>query len=72
MPTRKLRPVTAHQLRAALKKHGMSQMQFARWLHVAPQTVRRWVSRKNPAPIPHYVDLLIDLWDKAKRAPDAR
>ena len=66
MTKRSLRRVTAQQLRTALKRLGISQMELARRLHVAPQTVRRWVSRKRPAPIPHYVDLLVEAWDKAK------
>ena len=66
MRKRSFRRVTAQQLRAALKRLGISQMELARRLHVAPTTVRRWVSRKRPAPIPHYVDLLIEAWDKSK------
>ena len=64
MPKRSFRRVTAHQLRAALKRLNLSQMELARRLRVAPQTVRRWVSRKRPAPIPHYVDLLVESWEK--------
>ncbi len=66
MTKRTFRRVTAQQLRSALKRHAMSQMELARLLHVAPQTVRRWVSRKQPAPIPHYIDLLVEAWDKLK------
>ena len=44
-----------------------SQRELARRLHVAPQTVRTWVSRKHPGPIPYYVDLLIEVWLKEAR-----
>jgi len=58
--------VTASQLRAALKRLNLSQMELARRLHVAPTTVRRWVMRKRPTRIPESVALLVASWERSK------
>jgi hypothetical protein len=58
--------MTASELRTALKQLEISQMELARRLKVAPTTARRWVSRTNPTPIPHYVDIITEHWKSSK------
>jgi transcriptional regulator with XRE-family HTH domain len=52
--------MTGRQLRRGLKQLGISQMELARRLHVAPSTVRRWIADRTP--IPHAVALLLKEW----------
>ena len=55
-------PMTPAQLRAALKRLKLSQMELSRRLKVAPTTVRRWVG--GASPIPEAVALLLEEWSK--------
>ena len=48
------------QLRQALKRLGISQMELARRLRVAPSTVRRWIAGRTS--IPEAVALLLKEW----------
>ena len=52
--------MTPKQLRAALKRLHLSQMELSRRLEVAPQTVRRWVA--GTTRIPKAVELLVQRW----------
>lgn len=58
--------MTASDLRAILSRLGMTQMQMARILDVDPKTVRRWVSRKNPTPIPRVVAIVMHAADNGQ------
>jgi DNA-binding transcriptional regulator YiaG len=44
--------MTPTDLRAILDQLGMSQLRLAAVLGVNPVTVRRWVAKTNPTPIP--------------------
>lgn len=44
--------MTSDDLRAILAALGMSQLRLAQVLGVNPVTVRRWVARTKPTPIP--------------------
>ena len=52
--------MTTRQLRAALKRLGITQVEAARRLRVNPSTLRRWLagSRRIPGP----VAVVMDLW----------
>jgi len=52
--------VTPHQLRAALKRLKVSQMEASRRLGVDPSTVRRWLSGARRIPEP--VAILLRIW----------
>jgi DNA-binding transcriptional regulator YiaG len=52
--------MTPKELRAALKRLHISQMELSRRLEVAPTTVRRWVA--GTTRIPKAVELLISRW----------
>jgi DNA-binding transcriptional regulator YiaG len=51
--------MTVRQLRDLLKKHRVSQVGLARMLGVAPRTVRHWVRRGRPEPVPTMVEYAI-------------
>jgi len=53
-------PMTGGQLRRALRRLGMSQMELSRRLRVAPTTVRNWVGGRSR--IPEAVALLLKEW----------
>ena len=57
-------PMTAKQLRAALKHLGLSQVAAAAQLGVAPRTMRYWVAEERR--IPESVAILLRIWVKAK------
>ena len=40
---------TADEIRAAIERVGMTQVDFAGWCGVAPQTVRQWITRDENA-----------------------
>jgi DNA-binding transcriptional regulator YiaG len=52
--------MTGAQLRQALRRLGVSQMELSRRLRVAPSTVRRWIA--NRTRIPEAVALLLKEW----------
>jgi DNA-binding transcriptional regulator YiaG len=58
-------PMTAPQLRAALKRLGLTQVELARRLGVDPRTVRKWVLRERPMSEP--AARLIRTWLEARR-----
>jgi plasmid maintenance system antidote protein VapI len=58
-------PMTAKQLRAALKRLGLTQVAAANHLGVAPRTVRHWVGGTRGIPEP--VAILVRVWLKARR-----
>ena len=58
--------VTGHQLRAALKRLGISQMEASRRLGVDPSTVRRWLAGARRIPEP--VAILMRTWLTARTA----
>ena len=41
---------TANEILRIMCGHGMNATQVAALLHVAPRTVRAWLSGQNPAP----------------------
>ncbi len=53
-------PMTSAQLRRALQRLRISQMELSRRLRVAPSTVRRWIAGRTP--IPEAVALLLKEW----------
>ncbi len=55
-------PMTATQLRAALKRLGLSQVAAAARLGVAPRTMRYWVAGERRIPEP--VAILLRAWIK--------
>jgi len=52
--------MTGMQLRHALQRLGISQMELSRRLRVAPSTVRRWIA--NRTRVPEAVALLLKEW----------
>ena len=58
-------PMTAQQLRQALKRLRLSQVAAARHLGVDPRTVRKWVGAERRIPEP--VAILVRLWLRARR-----
>jgi len=60
-------PMTATQLRAALKRLGLSQVAAAARLGVAPRTMRYWVAGERRIPEP--VAILLRTWIRGKRHP---
>ena len=58
-------PMTAKQLRAALKRLRLTQVAAAKHLGVAARTVRHWVGGTRQIPEP--VAILMRLWLKARR-----
>jgi transposase-like protein len=58
-------PMTAVQLRAALRLLALSQRGLARKLLVDPRTVTRWIA--EDAPVPEAVRLLLDCWLREQR-----
>ncbi len=63
-------PMTPQEFRRALARLGLSQLQAAKHLGVAPRTVRYWVAkdRMSRTPIPEPVAILVRLWVKARRS----
>jgi len=59
--------MTATQLRTALRKAGMTQVDFAKMIGVNDRTVRRWIS--GELPVPTYVALILDGPRVAQVAP---
>ncbi len=57
--------MTRQQLRAALKRLKISQMEASRRLGVDGSTVRRWLSGAHRIPEP--VAVLVRTWLKARR-----
>jgi len=57
--------MTARQLRAALRRLGLSQLGFARRIRVDGRTVRHWVA--GTYPVPEAVALLLDCWQRELR-----
>ena len=57
-------PMTAKQLRGALKRLELSQMAAAARLGVAPRTMRYWVAGERRIPEP--VAILLRTWVKEK------
>ena len=55
-------PMTARQLRTALKRLGLSQVAAAARLGVAPRTMRYWVAGERRIPEP--VAILLRTWLK--------
>jgi len=55
-------PMTATQLRAALKRLGLNQVATAARLGVAPRTMRYWVAGERRIPEP--VAILLRTWIK--------
>ncbi len=55
-------PMTPTQLRAALKRLGLTQVAAAKRLGVTPRAVRFWVA--GTYPIPEAVALLLREWVK--------
>jgi transcriptional regulator with XRE-family HTH domain len=60
-------PMTAKQLRHAIKRLGWTQVELARRLGVNPRTVRKWVLSERPISEP--AARLIRTW-LAKGQPD--
>ena len=60
-------PMTATQLRVALKRLGLNQVAAAARLGVAPRTMRYWVAGERRIPEP--VAILLRTWIK-ERAED--
>ncbi len=60
-------PMTATQLRAALKRLGLSQVAAAARLGVAPRTMRYWVAGERRIPEP--VSILLRTWIREKQRP---
>jgi transcriptional regulator with XRE-family HTH domain len=58
--------MTVKQLRAALKRHAMTQAQLAKKLKVTDRTARRWCSGESP--VPAEVTLFFRDLDKANEA----
>ncbi len=58
-------PVTRQQLRAAIKRLGISQVEASRRLGVDPSTVRRWLSGARRIPEP--VAILLRTWLTERR-----
>src|SRR5260370_33440171 len=58
--------MTGAQLRQALRRLGVSQMELSRRLRVAPSTVRRWIA--NRTRVPEAVALLLKEWLPKRRA----
>jgi DNA-binding transcriptional regulator YiaG len=52
--------------RAHLARLEISQQGFARLIGVNPQTVRKWLRRRDTAPIPRAVEILLPLLTAAK------
>lgn len=63
-------PMTATQLRAALKRLGLSQVAAAVRMGVAPRTMRYWVAGERRIPEP--VAILVRIWVKDKRQHSSR
>jgi len=61
--------MTATQLHTALRKAGMTQVDFAKMIGVNDLTVRHWVS--GWLPVPTYVALILDGPRVAEMAPKA-
>jgi len=59
-------PMTALQLRRALKRLGWTQVELARRLGVDPRTVRKWVLSERPMSEP--ASRLVREWLKAPPA----
>jgi transcriptional regulator with XRE-family HTH domain len=57
--------MTPPQLRAALKRLQISQMEASRRLGVNPSTIRRWLAGSRRIPEP--VAILVLLWVKARK-----
>lgn len=53
--------MTASDLRAILAALGMSQLRLAQVLGVNPVTVRRWVAKTKPTPIPEPIARILRL-----------
>jgi len=53
--------MTSDDLRAILDALGMSQLRLAQVLGVNPVTVRRWVAKTKPTPIPTPVARILRL-----------
>lgn len=51
----------ANELREILARIGMTQLRLATVLGVAPSTVRRWVHKSKPMPIPKTVEIILRL-----------
>jgi len=62
-------PMTPQEFRRALARLGLSQVQVAKQLGVAPRTVRYWLAKDKATrtPIPEPVAILVRLWLKARR-----
>ena len=60
-------PMTATQLRAALKRLGLSQVAAAARLGVAPRTMRYWVAGERRIPEP--VAILLRTWIRENQRP---
>jgi DNA-binding transcriptional regulator YiaG len=58
-------PMTAKQLRAALKRLGLSQVAAAAQLGVAPRTMRYWIAGERRIPEP--AAILLRTWVKDRR-----
>jgi DNA-binding transcriptional regulator YiaG len=58
-------PMTAKQLRTALKRLGLSQVAAAAQLGVAPRTMRYWIAGERRIPEP--AAILLRTWVKDRR-----
>jgi transcriptional regulator with XRE-family HTH domain len=52
--------MTAHGLKRALKRLGVSQLSLARRLGMDPRTVRRWCAADLP--VPRTVEIVLSCW----------
>ena len=58
-------PMSAKQLRAAIKRLDLSQVAAASRLGVAPRTMRYWIAGERR--IPEAVTILLRLWVKERK-----
>ena len=58
-------PLTPQQLRRALRRLGLNQVQAAKRLNVTDRTVRRWVAGKSR--VPESVAMLLEIWLRERR-----